>query len=112
MNWRPVQTTRIAWGDYLNKITRNAWWGSLTEQVRKDLGTPVVIPNYHGRGKHLWGELPNIWVQTEDGQNVVVHPSAVERKHKHGGIGHYISLDGPMGSYYEVRVTKWKVATP
>ena len=110
--WRKVQTPQITQREYLENTAKDYWWGSLTEQVRNDLNINVISQCYHGLGHHLWGESPNIWVQTEDGRNIVVHPFDVKNKRADGKIEHFIYLSDPMGGTYEARVTKWKVAKP
>lgn len=110
--WRKIQEPQLTWGQFLENITRDSWWGSMTKQVRNDLGTPIVMRDYFGPGRHMWAPTPNIWVKTENGSNVVVSTFDVERKHVDGKVKFFVTLGGPMGSTEDVRVTKWKVAKP
>lgn len=87
------------------------------EQVREELKIPITHDKYPWEedtctiyyGTYL--KLPDIYVQTEDGEEVLVHPTMVERGWH---AEHYIFHAAPPGSrpLKEVRVTKWKVAKP
>ena len=100
-DWRMIQPTPL-----------------FNEQVRKELKIPITHDKYMMEedtcsiyyGTYI--KLPDIYVQTEDGEEVLVHPTMVERVFL--GTEHYILHAVPPGSrpFKKVRVTKWKVAKP